>query len=137
MVKVIMGLKGHGKTKQLIELVRRASEEEHGNVVCIERDEALRYDIPMSVRLIKLSDYKLIGYTALKGFLSGLRAGNYPHLPGRPLQAGGHRVPQRGRGVFGLVRQLLRAGGREVHHDHQCRRGRRHRGHQEVLLRSV
>ncbi len=77
MVKVIMGLKGHGKTKQLIELVRRASEEEHGNVVCIERDEALRYDIPMSVRLIKLSDYKLIGYTALKGFLSGLRAGNY------------------------------------------------------------
>ena len=77
MVKVIMGLKGHGKTKRLIELVRKASEEEHGNVICIERDSALRYDVPMSVRLIKLSDYKLTGYTALKGFLSGLCAGNY------------------------------------------------------------
>ncbi len=77
MVKVIMGLKGHGKTKQLLELVRKASDEEHGNVVCIERDAALRYDVPMSVRLIRLSDYKLVGYTALKGFLSGLRAGNY------------------------------------------------------------
>ena len=77
MVKVIMGLKGHGKTKKLIDLVRRASDEEHGNVICIERDEALRYDIPMNVRLVKLSDYKLTGYAALKGFLCGLCAGNY------------------------------------------------------------
>ena len=77
MVKVIMGLKGHGKTKKLIELVSRAADEEHGNVVCIERDEALRYDVPMSVRLIKLSDYKLTGYSQLQGFLSGLCAGNY------------------------------------------------------------
>ncbi len=77
MVKVIMGLKGHGKTKRLIELVNKAADEEHGNVVCIERDAALRYDVPMSVRLIKLSDYKLTGYTALKGFICGLRAGNY------------------------------------------------------------
>lgn len=77
MVKVIMGLKGHGKTKQLIDLVSRAAEEENGNVICIEKDESLRYDIPMKVRLVKLSDYKLTGYTALKGFLSGLCAGNY------------------------------------------------------------
>ncbi len=77
MVKVIMGLKGHGKTKQLIELVSRAAEEEHGDVICIERDAALRYDVPVSVRLIKLSDYKLSGYTALKGFICGLCAGNY------------------------------------------------------------
>lgn len=77
MVKVIMGLKGHGKTKQLIELVRKAAEEENGNVVCIEKDEALRYDIPTSVRLVKLSDYKLIGYPHLKGVICGLCAGNY------------------------------------------------------------
>ncbi len=77
MVKVIMGLKGHGKTKKLIDLVRRASEEEHGNVICIEQDASLRYDIPMSVRLVKLSDYKVTGYVALKGFLCGLCAGNY------------------------------------------------------------
>lgn len=77
MVKVIMGLKGHGKTKTLIDLVRKAADEEHGNVICIERDAALRYDVPMSVRLVKLSEYKLSGYAQLKGFLCGLCAGNY------------------------------------------------------------
>ena len=77
MVKVIMGLKGHGKTKQLLDLIRKAADEENGNVVCIEKDASLRYDIPMSVRLVKLSDYKLIGYAHLKGVICGLCAGNY------------------------------------------------------------
>jgi len=35
-----MGPKGTGKTKQLVELVRKALEEEHGNVVVIEKDKA-------------------------------------------------------------------------------------------------
>ena len=41
MVKVIMGLKGSGKTKKLIELVKEADANEHGNVVCIEKDRSL------------------------------------------------------------------------------------------------
>lgn len=77
MVKVIMGLKGAGKTKTLIELVKKAADEEHGDVVCIEKDAELTYDIPYQVRLVKLSDYKGSGYGFLRGFISGLRAGNY------------------------------------------------------------
>ena len=52
MVKVLVGLKGSGKTKRLVELVRRAVEEEHGDVICIEKDKNLTYDIPYQARLI-------------------------------------------------------------------------------------
>ena len=37
MIKIIMGLQGHGKTKQIIELANRAIENESNCVVCIER----------------------------------------------------------------------------------------------------
>jgi hypothetical protein len=77
MVKVIMGLKGTGKTKQLIELVRRAAESEAGSVVCIEKSPKLTYDIPHTVRLIETDDYNIAGYDFMKGFISGLHAANY------------------------------------------------------------
>ena len=77
MVKVIMGLKGSGKTKKLIELIKEAETAENGNVVCIERKPQLTYVIPYSVRLIAASDYNLVSYDVLKGFISGLHAGNY------------------------------------------------------------
>ena len=77
MVKIIMGLKGSGKTKQLIDLVHKAVREESGEIICIEKGQKLRYDIPRTVRLIEASDYNFNGYEFLKGFLSGLYAANY------------------------------------------------------------
>jgi len=77
LVKVIMGLKGSGKTKHLIELVRKAIDEEHGDVVCIEKGAKLTYDIPHRVRLIEASQYEFNGYDFLKGFISGLHSANY------------------------------------------------------------
>jgi len=72
-----MGLKGSGKTKQLIDLVHRAIEEEHGDVVCIEKGAKLTYDIPHKVRLIEASQYAFDGYDFFKGFISGLHSANY------------------------------------------------------------
>lgn len=79
MVKVIMGLKGEGKTKKLIDLVKSELDKDHGDVVVIEKDAVLTYDIPYQARLVKLSDYKDSGsgYDLLRGFICGLRAGNY------------------------------------------------------------
>ena len=77
MVKLIMGLKGSGKTKQLIDLVGKAVEEEHGDIVCIEKGAKLTYDIPHKVRLIDASQYEFDGYDFLKGFISGLHSANY------------------------------------------------------------
>lgn len=77
MVKIIMGLKGTGKTKRLVDLVKKATEEEHGDIVCIEKDKNLTYDIPYTARLIHASEYGINTNTLLRGFVSGLHAGNY------------------------------------------------------------
>ncbi len=77
MVKLIMGLKGSGKTKTLVDLVIKAVAEENGDVVCIEKDKNLTYDIPYTARLIHASEYGINTNNLLRGFISGLHAGNY------------------------------------------------------------
>jgi hypothetical protein len=77
MVKLLMGLKGSGKTKQLIKLVNTAVDNEHGDIVFIDRSSKLTYDIPHKVRLIDASQYEFGGYDFIKGFLSGLYSANY------------------------------------------------------------
>ena len=77
MVRVIMGVKGTGKTKQMIELINTAVQNEHGNVVCIERGPKLTYDINYKIRLVEASQYDMKDFDFLKGFISGLYAGNY------------------------------------------------------------
>ena len=77
MVRVIMGVKGTGKTKQMIELINSAVHSENGNVVCIERGPKLTYDIHYKIRLVEASQYDMSSYDFLKGFISGLYAGNY------------------------------------------------------------
>ena len=77
MVKVIMGPKGTGKTKQMIDLINTAVETEHGNVVAIAHDSKLTCDINYKIRLVETSDYDIPNYDTLKGFLYGLYASNY------------------------------------------------------------
>jgi len=77
MVKVIVGLKGSGKTKQLIDSINTAVKTESGSMVCIEKGSALTFDIDYRVRLIDASEYDIGSYTFLKGFISGLHAGNF------------------------------------------------------------
>lgn len=77
MIKLIIGKKGSGKTKNLIDAVTEASKKSTGNVVCVEKGPALTYDIPSSVRLINTEVYGIAGYDAFFGFLSGICAGNY------------------------------------------------------------
>ena len=72
MVKVIMGLKGSGKTKQLVKDINEAVQSETGSVVCVEFGKKLTYDIDYRVRPVSYTDV-----TLLKGFISGLHAGNF------------------------------------------------------------
>ena len=77
MVKIIMGLKGSGKTKELVGLVCKAVSEGSGDVVVIEKERKLTYDIPYQARLIDAGSYSIGSYEFLKGFISGIHAGNY------------------------------------------------------------
>lgn len=73
----MMGLKGSGKTKRLVELVKKAVAEDKGSVYVIEKDRSLTYEIPYEARLIFASDYSIGTFEFFKGFISGLHAGNY------------------------------------------------------------
>lgn len=77
MVKLIMGLKGSGKTKRLVELVREAVAMENGDVVCIEKEKKLTYDIPYQARLIEAGSYDIGSYEFYKGLYLRLHSGNY------------------------------------------------------------
>lgn len=77
MIKLIIGNRGSGKTKRLIEAVNTAADASNGNVVCIEQGPALKYDLTHKVRLIDTVVYGIAGYDALYGLLAGICAGNY------------------------------------------------------------
>ena len=77
MVRLIMGVKGSGKTKQLIEMINNAAKDKPGNVVCIEANPTLTYDIHYNIRLVHAQEYNLSSYEVFRGFISGLYAGNY------------------------------------------------------------
>ena len=77
MILVIMGLKGSGKTKKLIESINEAVANAHGDVVCIEYGKKLTYDVTYKVRLVDSKEYGISSPEMLKGFLSGLHAGNF------------------------------------------------------------
>ena len=77
MIQLIVGHKGSGKTKRLVELVNEALERSKGNVVCVEKDEQLTYDISHRARLIATREYDVTGYAALYGFLAGICAGDH------------------------------------------------------------
>ena len=77
MIHLIMGLKGSGKTKKLIDAIHDAVAEAHGDVVCIEYGRKLTYDVTYKVRLVDSKEYGMSTPEMLKGFLSGLHAGNF------------------------------------------------------------
>jgi len=72
-----MGVKGSGKTKRLVDMVREAVAKESGDVICIEKDKKLTYDVPYQARLIDTSDYGINSYDLFRGFLCGIHSGNY------------------------------------------------------------
>ena len=77
MIHIIMGLKGSGKTKKMIDSIKEAVSSAHGDVVCVEFGQKLTYDLPHKVRLVDSKEYGISNSDMLKGLLSGLHAGNY------------------------------------------------------------
>ena len=77
MIKLIVGKKGTGKTKILINMVEEAQKATNGNVVCVEKVPKLTYDIPSSVRLMETSKDNIEGYDEFYGYITGILSGNF------------------------------------------------------------
>ncbi|MBO5374285.1 MAG: hypothetical protein J6A54_02400 [Clostridia bacterium] len=77
MTKIIIGVKGTGKTKVLIEMINSALDCSKGSVVCIEKGDNLRLQVSHKCRLINSDEYMVEDAEALYGFLAGLLASNH------------------------------------------------------------
>lgn len=77
MLKLIIGKKGTGKTKMLIDMANTAVDATKGSVICIEKGDKLKYDIKYQCRLIDSNEYLVYDAQALYGFIAGIFASNH------------------------------------------------------------
>ena len=77
MIKLIVGKKGSGKTKALVDMINNAAQTSQGSVICIDKSTKLTYDIKHTVRLCDVDVYKIEGFDMFYGFVCGLLASNY------------------------------------------------------------
>ena len=77
MIKLIVGSKGSGKTKTLIDMIHQATKTTAGNIVVIEKSMKLTTQIPHAARLLDVDEYHITGAEKMYGFVAGVLAGNY------------------------------------------------------------
>lgn len=77
MIQLIIGDKGSGKTKKMVDQINASLATNKGNIVCVEKGAKLTFDLSYKVRLTDVDHYKVSGYDAFYGFLAGMMAGNY------------------------------------------------------------
>ncbi len=77
MINVIIGEKGTGKTKYLVDHVNNAVKDEPGNIVFVGKTNRLMCDLNHAVRYITTEDFDIVDYEVLFGFVGGIVSSNY------------------------------------------------------------
>ena len=76
-VNLIVGKKGTGKTKQLLDSIKLAVEKDNGSVIFINASDGRMYGVDLSVRLINAKEYTINNYNEFLCFISGASSQNY------------------------------------------------------------
>ena len=72
MVQLIIGEKGKGKTKELLDKVNKEIQDITGNVVYLDKNTRHMFELDNKIRLIDCSEYLLDSPDAFVGFVSGI-----------------------------------------------------------------
>ena len=72
MIEIISGLKGHGKTKVLIQKVNDDIKLTKGTIVYLDKNNKHMYELSNRIRLINVGDFPIDTYDAFIGFICGL-----------------------------------------------------------------
>lgn len=72
MVQLIVGKKGKGKTKQLLDKVNREIKDAQGNVVYLDKSTKHMYELNNKIRLINVADYLITNSDEFLGFICGI-----------------------------------------------------------------
>ena len=78
MVKLLIGHKGSGKTKQMVDLANTDVAEKSGSIIFIIKDDRLKHELNYNIRMIVMDDYEYVSnierYT---GFIYGILSSNH------------------------------------------------------------
>ncbi|MEF9895955.1 MAG: hypothetical protein RR452_06265 [Clostridia bacterium] len=80
MIQVVLGKKGSGKTKRLIDLANDALKSEHGVIVFVDDDARYMYDLRHEVRFVNAGEFALGEHRSADwfyGLLGGMLAANF------------------------------------------------------------
>lgn len=77
MIKVIIGKKGSGKTKHMIDEVNTAVKEEPGCLVFLSKGNRLMYDLAHNVRYVNTQEFAIENYDEFYGFICGIISNNF------------------------------------------------------------
>lgn len=72
MVQLIVGVKGKGKTKVLLDKVNTQIQAVEGNIVYLDKSTKHMYELNNKIRLIDVSDYMIENADAFLGFILGI-----------------------------------------------------------------
>lgn len=74
MIKFILGAKGVGKTRWLIEEANKDLKSGNGNIAFVDVDDDHIFSLDYNIRLINATDYKIETLNSFYGFICGLCA---------------------------------------------------------------
>lgn len=77
MVELIVGGKGKGKTKILLEKAAEAIKKANGSVVYVDKNNQHMYELSNQIRLVDITQYPVKGTEGFFGFLSGMIASDH------------------------------------------------------------
>ncbi len=72
MIQLIVGDKGKGKTKYLLENVNSAVSTAMGNIVYLDKNSKHMYELKNKIRLINVSEYPIQSTDGFLGFICGI-----------------------------------------------------------------
>lgn len=72
MVQLIVGEKGKGKTKHLLDKVNSAVKTASGNIVYLDKNSKHMYELKNAIRLIDTSEYPIANTDEFMGFICGI-----------------------------------------------------------------
>ncbi|MCI8820951.1 MAG: twitching motility protein PilT [Lachnospiraceae bacterium] len=77
MVQLVIGEKGEGKTKKMLDYVHEAMKTATGNIVYLDKSSRNIHELDNKVRLINVSEYPIQNTDQFIGFICGICSQDY------------------------------------------------------------
>lgn len=76
MLKLVLGAKGKGKTKYILDTANAEAQNSDGVVIYLDKNSKHIFELDKAIRLINVREYPIPGFEVLMGFICGLISGN-------------------------------------------------------------